>query len=110
MDPYHTKVITGTTHEAPHLIDGLLYHETELNIQGHYVDTGGVGLYYLSILLSYRSVPYLVIDPVLWASYTRHALWEELFIPLKLIPYGLCIPAHSFGVQKIRCGRHHLDI
>src|SRR5712671_5642735 len=39
LDPYRTKVITGTPHEAPHMIDGLLYHETDLDIREHYADT-----------------------------------------------------------------------
>jgi TnpA family transposase len=41
LDPYRTKVITGTPHEAPHMIDGLLYHETDLDIHEHYANTGG---------------------------------------------------------------------
>jgi TnpA family transposase len=41
LDPYRTKIITGTPHEAPHMIDGLLYHETDLDIHEHYADTGG---------------------------------------------------------------------
>jgi len=61
MDPYHTKVITGTPHEAPHLIDELLYHETELNIQEHYADTGGYTdeVFGLCHLLGFRFAPRL---------------------------------------------------
>jgi TnpA family transposase len=61
MDPYHTKVITETPHEAPHLIDGLLYHETELNIQEHYADTGGYTdqVFGLCHLLGFRFAPRL---------------------------------------------------
>jgi TnpA family transposase len=40
--PYHTKVIAATASEAPHVLDGLLYHQTGLRIEEHYVDTGGV--------------------------------------------------------------------
>lgn len=61
MDPYYTKVITGTPHEAPHLIDGLLYHETDLNIQEHYADTGGYTdqVFGLCHLLGFRFAPRL---------------------------------------------------
>lgn len=39
--PYFTNVITATAHEAPYVVDGLLYHETDLIIREHYTDTGG---------------------------------------------------------------------
>lgn len=39
--PYHTKVIAATASEAPHVLDGLLYHESSLVIHEHYTDTGG---------------------------------------------------------------------
>jgi TnpA family transposase len=39
--PYHVKVISAATHEAPYVLDGLLHHGTGLNISEHYTDTGG---------------------------------------------------------------------
>ena len=39
--PYHTNVIAASAHEAPHVLDGLLYHESCLIIDEHYTDTGG---------------------------------------------------------------------
>jgi hypothetical protein len=39
--PYYTKVIAATASEAPHVLDGLLYHQTGLQIEEHYTDTGG---------------------------------------------------------------------
>ncbi|HYZ41806.1 MAG TPA: Tn3 family transposase, partial [Stellaceae bacterium] len=39
--PFHTKVIAATASEAPHVLDGLLYHQTGLQIADHYTDTGG---------------------------------------------------------------------
>ncbi|TMF01243.1 MAG: hypothetical protein E6I52_11860, partial [Chloroflexi bacterium] len=38
--PYHTTTISATASEAPYLVDGLLYHETDLEIAEHYSDTG----------------------------------------------------------------------
>jgi TnpA family transposase len=40
--PFYTKVIAATASEAPHVLDGLLYHDTGLAIEEHYTDTGGV--------------------------------------------------------------------
>ena len=40
--PFHTKVIAATAGEAPHVLDGLLYHQSGLQIDEHAVDTGGV--------------------------------------------------------------------
>jgi TnpA family transposase len=39
--PFHTKVIASTVRDATHVLDGLLYHESELRIEEHYTDTGG---------------------------------------------------------------------
>src|SRR5260370_8478572 len=37
--PYPVKVISSSVRDAPHMIDGLLYHETYLQINEHYTDT-----------------------------------------------------------------------
>jgi TnpA family transposase len=37
----HTKVIAATAGEAPHVLDGLLYHQSGLVIEEQAVDTGG---------------------------------------------------------------------
>jgi TnpA family transposase len=39
--PFHTKVIAATANEAPHVLDGLLYHQSSLVINEHYTNTGG---------------------------------------------------------------------
>jgi Tn3 transposase DDE domain len=39
--PFHTKVIDATANEAPHVLDGLLHHQSSLVINEHYTDTGG---------------------------------------------------------------------
>ena len=39
--PFHTKVINATVRDATHVLDGLLYHESELRIEEHYTDTAG---------------------------------------------------------------------
>jgi len=60
-DPFHTKVISATAGEAPHVLDGLLHHEhrTALNIQEHYTDTAGATdhVFGLCHLLGFRFAP-----------------------------------------------------
>ena len=57
--PYHTKVIAATASEAPHVLDGLLYHQTGLRIEEHYTDTGGVTdhVFGLCPLFGFRFAP-----------------------------------------------------
>ncbi|MGO4728348.1 MULTISPECIES: Tn3 family transposase [unclassified Inquilinus] len=57
--PFHTKVIAATASEAPHVLDGLLYHQTGLSIEEHYTDTGGVTdhVFGLCHLLGFRFAP-----------------------------------------------------
>ncbi|MDP9317432.1 MAG: Tn3 family transposase [Chloroflexota bacterium] len=57
--PFHIKAINATAHQAPYVLDGLLYHETELQIAEHYTDTGGVTdhLFALCPLLGFRFAP-----------------------------------------------------
>jgi TnpA family transposase len=38
---FYTKVINTNVRDAVHVIDGLLYHETDLCIEEHYTDTAG---------------------------------------------------------------------
>jgi hypothetical protein len=39
--PFHTKVINATVRDAAHVLDDLLYHESDLRIDEHYTDTAG---------------------------------------------------------------------
>lgn len=39
--PFHIKVINSTIRDATHVLDGLLYHETDLQIEEHFTDTNG---------------------------------------------------------------------
>ncbi len=57
--PYHAKVIPATAHEAPHVLDGFLRHESSLEIKEHYTDTGGFTdhVFAVSALLGVRFAP-----------------------------------------------------
>ena len=39
--PFYSKVIAANASEAPHVLDGLMHHESSINIREHYTDTAG---------------------------------------------------------------------
>jgi TnpA family transposase len=57
--PFYTKVINTSVRDATHVLDGLLYHETDLAIEEHYVDTEGYTdqVFAMCHLLGYRFAP-----------------------------------------------------
>jgi TnpA family transposase len=57
--PYHSTTISATASEAPYLVDGLLYHETDLEITEHYSDTGAFTdqIFGICELLGFRYAP-----------------------------------------------------
>jgi TnpA family transposase len=57
--PYRVKVISATARDAPHMVDGLLYHETDLDIHEHYTDTGGITdqIFGITRLLGFEFAP-----------------------------------------------------
>jgi TnpA family transposase len=59
--PFHTKFIAATASKAPHVLDGLLQHQTGLQIAEHYTDTGGATdqVFGMLTLLGYRFAPRL---------------------------------------------------
>jgi TnpA family transposase len=56
---YYTKIIHTNSRDATHVLDGLLNHETDLNIQEHYTDTAGYTdqVFGLTQLLGFRFAP-----------------------------------------------------
>lgn len=83
--PYHFTVISTATHEAPYVLDGLLHHGTELEIDTHYTDTGGATdhVFALCRMLGFRFSPRLrdfsfralFCDPVRWARRCGPHAW-----------------------------------
>ena len=57
--PFHTKVISAGARDATHVLDGLLYHESDLQIEEHYTDTAGYTeqVFALCHLLGFRFAP-----------------------------------------------------
>ncbi len=57
--PFHAKVINAAARDATHVLDGLLYHESDLRIEEHYTDTAGFTdhVFGLMHLLGFRFAP-----------------------------------------------------
>ena len=57
--PFHTKAISSTVRDATHVLDGLLDHPTDLQIEEHYTDTAGFTdhIFALCHLLGFRFAP-----------------------------------------------------
>ena len=57
--PFHVKVINATVRDASYVLDGLLYHESDLQIQEHYTDTSGYTeqVFAMCHLLGFRFAP-----------------------------------------------------
>ena len=76
--PFHTKVIHATVRDATHVLDGLLYHESDLRIEEHYTDTAGFTdhVFALCHLLGFRFAPRI-----------RDLADKRLYVPEKGVTY-----------------------
>lgn len=57
--PYHPRAISSTVRDATYVLDGLLDHQSDLQIEEHYTDTSGYTdhIFALCHLLGYRFAP-----------------------------------------------------
>ncbi|KJN53612.1 Tn3 family transposase [Enterobacter hormaechei] len=57
--PFHTKVVNVGVRDSTYVLDGLLYHESDLRIEEHYTDTAGFTdhVFGLMHLLGFRFAP-----------------------------------------------------
>ena len=57
--PFHTRVIAATASEALHILDGLLYHHSDVTIRRHHTDGGGDSdhVFALLALLGFQFAP-----------------------------------------------------
>ena len=57
--PFHTKVVNVCVRDSTYVLDGLLYHESDLRIEEHYTDTAGFTdhVFALTHLLGFRFAP-----------------------------------------------------
>ncbi len=78
---FYSKVINTNARDAVHVIDGLLHHETDLNIKEHYTDTAGFTeqTFGLCHLLGFRFAPRLrdIADAKLY-TFTKPSDYPKL--------------------------------
>jgi len=57
--PFHVQAISSTVRDAAYVLDGLLNHQTDLQIEEHYTDTSGFTdhIFALCHLLGFRFAP-----------------------------------------------------
>lgn len=81
--PFHTKVISVGVRDATFVLDGLLYHESDLQIEEHYTDTSGFTdhVFALMHLLGFRFAPRI-----------RDLSDKRLFVPGKQSDYPTLYP------------------
>jgi TnpA family transposase len=93
--PFHTTVINATVRDATHVLDGLLYHESDLRIEEHYTDTAGFTdhVFALMHVLGFRFAPRI-----------RDLADRRFYIPGDAKPYPALagLIAGSVNVKVIR--------
>jgi len=93
--PFHTKVITANVRDALHVLDGLLYHLSDLKIKEHYTDTAGYTkqVFGLCHLLGFRFAPRI-----------RDLGETRLYTPEVASAYGVLEPlvAQKLNLRLIR--------
>lgn len=57
--PFYSKVIAANASEAAYVLDGLMHHESSIDIREHYTDTAGAinHVFGLCYLLGFRFAP-----------------------------------------------------
>ena len=79
--PYHVQLISAGVRDSTHVLDGLLYHESDLRIEEHYTDTAGFTdhVFALMHLLGFRFAPRIRDLKDKWGGRTEKvALGEKI--------------------------------
>ncbi len=97
--PFHTKVINVGVRDATYVLDGLLYHESDLQIEEHYTDTAGFTdhVFALMHLLGF-----------LFAPRIRDLAEKKLYLPDSKVKYSSLDPLVGSAVN-IRQIQNHWD-
>jgi TnpA family transposase len=97
--PFHTKVINVGVRDATYVLDGLLYHESDLRIEEHYTDTAGFTdhVFALMHLLGFRFAPRI-----------RDLADKRLFVAGKQTEYPSLAPLIG-GTINVKHIRTHWD-
>jgi TnpA family transposase len=97
--PYHAKAVNVGVRDATYVLDGLLYHESDLRIEEHYTNTAGFTdhVFALMHLLGFRFAPRL-----------RDLGETRLYVPKRTPAYTALKPTIG-GVLQIKSIRAHWD-
>lgn len=97
--PFHAKVVNVGLRDSTYVLDGLLYHESDLRIEEHYTDTAGFTdhVFALMHLLGFRFAPRI-----------RDLGETKLYIPKGNIAYDALKPMIG-GPLDIKQIRLHWD-
>ena len=98
--PYSTKVVNVGIRDSTYVLDGLLYHESDLRIEEHYTDTAGFTdhVFALMHLLGFRFAPRI-----------RDLGDTKLFIPKGDASYDALNPMISSEKLNIKQIRAHWE-
>ncbi|AOT05767.1 Tn3 family transposase [Arthrobacter sp. U41] len=97
--PFSAKVVNVGVRDSTYVLDGLLYHESDLRIEEHYTDTNGFTdhVFGLMHLLGFRFAPRI-----------RDLGETKLYIPKGDTPYGALKPLIG-GALNTKAIRAHWD-
>ncbi|MCE2969710.1 MAG: Tn3 family transposase [Burkholderiales bacterium] len=97
--PFHTKVVNVGVRDSTYLLDGLLYHESDLRIEEHHTDTAGFTdhVFALMHLLGFRFAPRI-----------RDLADTKLYIPKGDATYEALKPMIG-GTLNLKLVRAHWD-
>ena len=114
--PFHSKVIAANASEAAHVLDGLLHHESSIDIREHDTDTAGAidHVFGLCHLLGFRFAPrirdladrrlyvvgaraaYRALDPLIGGTIDVRVIaenWDEILRLTASIKAGIVAPS-----------------
>lgn len=99
--PFFSKVIASTDRDALHILDGLLYHQSDLRIKEHTTDSHGYtdAVFALMPLLGFRFTPRI-----------RDLKHLKLFVPDRRKKYQALNTVISGSYDKSLIARHWEDI
>ena len=99
--PFHTRVINVGIRDSTYVLDGLLYHESDLQISEHYTDTAGFTdhVFALMHLLGFHFAPRI-----------RDLADKKLYIPKKDARYDALKPMIGEPLNLKRIRTHWNDI
>lgn len=99
--PFHSRIINANLRDATFVLDGLLYHESDLKIEEHYTDTAGFTdhVFGLCHLLGYRFAPRI-----------RDLADKKLYLPDKGYEYPALESMTGGAIQKVQILNHWEDV